>query len=55
MNPADGENADFQKGLTALGTYGRGEDIAAMVSFLAGDGGRNVTGALLAVDGGVNA
>lgn len=55
MNPANGESADFQRGLTALGTYGQGEDIAAMVSFLAGDGGRNVTGAMLAVDGGTNA
>jgi 3-oxoacyl-[acyl-carrier protein] reductase len=55
MNPANGESADFQRGLTALGTYGQGEDIAAMVSFLAGEGGRNVTGAMLAVDGGINA
>lgn len=55
MNPANGETAEFQKGLTALGTYGQGEDIAGMVSFLAGAGGRNVTGALLAVDGGLNA
>jgi NAD(P)-dependent dehydrogenase (short-subunit alcohol dehydrogenase family) len=55
MNPANGENADYQKSLTALGTYGQGEDIAAMVSFLAGPGGRNITGALMAVDGGLNA
>ncbi|BCJ91430.1 3-ketoacyl-ACP reductase [Terrihabitans soli] len=55
MNPADGENAEYLKTLTALGSYGQGKDIAAMVSFLAGDGGRYVTGASLLVDGGVNA
>jgi NAD(P)-dependent dehydrogenase (short-subunit alcohol dehydrogenase family) len=55
MNPANGENAEFQKSMTALGAYGQGEDIAAMVSFLAGPGGRNITGALMAVDGGFNA
>ncbi len=55
MNPATGPNADYQRSLTSLGMYGQGEDIAAMVSFLAGPGGRNITGALMAVDGGINA
>jgi 3-oxoacyl-[acyl-carrier protein] reductase len=55
MNPANGESSEYQKSMTALGTYGQGEDIAAMVSFLAGPGGRNITGAMLAVDGGTNA
>jgi 3-oxoacyl-[acyl-carrier protein] reductase len=52
MNPADGESADFQRSLTALGRYGEAEDIAAAVAYLAGPGGRYVTGASLAVDGG---
>jgi len=52
MNPADGESADFQRSLTALGRYGEAEDIAAAVAFLAGAGGRYVTGTALAVDGG---
>jgi len=52
MNPADGQTADFQRSLTALGRYGQAEDIAAAVSFLAGPGGRYVTGTTLAVDGG---
>lgn len=55
MNPADGESSDYQRTLTALGHFGQPDDIAAMVSFLAGDGGRNVTGAMLTVDGGTNA
>ncbi|MCX4638091.1 3-oxoacyl-ACP reductase FabG [Streptomyces platensis] len=52
MNPADGESAAMQAGLTALGVYGRGSDVAATVAHLAGDGGRYITGASIAVDGG---
>ncbi|MEV8639403.1 SDR family oxidoreductase [Streptosporangium sp. NPDC051023] len=52
MNPADGETADFQRSLTALGRYGETEDIAAAVAYLAGPGGRYITGTALAVDGG---
>jgi 3-oxoacyl-[acyl-carrier protein] reductase len=52
MNPADGETADFQRSLTALGRYGEAEDIAGAVAYLAGPGGRYITGTALAVDGG---
>ncbi|WP_433473646.1 SDR family NAD(P)-dependent oxidoreductase [Spirillospora sp. CA-142024] len=52
MNPADGETADFQRSLTALGRYGEAEDIAAAVAYLAGPGGRYITGTSIAVDGG---
>ncbi|HEV2640187.1 MAG TPA: SDR family oxidoreductase [Actinocrinis sp.] len=55
MNPADGDSADFQRGLTALGRYGEAEDIAAAVVYLAGPGGRYITGTSLAVDGGYTA
>ena len=55
MNPADGESADFQRSLTALGRYGEAADIAAAVTYLAGPGGRYITGATLAVDGGYTA
>lgn len=55
MNPADGTSADFQRGLTALGHYGEAADIAAAVTFLAGPGGRYITGTALAVDGGYTA
>ena len=52
MNPAEGSGADGERALTALGRYARPAEIAAMVAHLAGEGGRFVTGAALAVDGG---
>jgi 3-oxoacyl-[acyl-carrier protein] reductase len=52
MNPKDGPGAEFLSGLTALGHYGTAEDIAAAVSYLAGPGGRYVTGTAISVDGG---
>lgn len=52
MNPADGPGAEAQRSLTALGRYGRPEEIAATVAHLAGTGGRYITGASVAVDGG---
>jgi 3-oxoacyl-[acyl-carrier protein] reductase len=55
MNPADGPTADAQRGFTALGRYGAGSDIAAMVAHLAGPDGRYVTGASILVDGGFTA
>jgi NAD(P)-dependent dehydrogenase (short-subunit alcohol dehydrogenase family) len=55
MNPVDGPTADAQRGFTALGHYGAGSDIAAMVAHLAGPDGRYVTGATILVDGGFTA
>lgn len=52
MNPADREGADQQRAATALGHYGEVADVAAAVAYLAGDGGRYVTGASISVDGG---
>ncbi|MFF4402742.1 SDR family NAD(P)-dependent oxidoreductase [Streptomyces sp. NPDC001480] len=52
MNPADGNSAEWQASLTALGRYGDVEDIAAAVVYLAGPAGRYITGTSLAVDGG---
>jgi NAD(P)-dependent dehydrogenase (short-subunit alcohol dehydrogenase family) len=52
MNPADGAHADEQRTKIALGHYGSAEDIAATVAHLAGPGGRFITGASIAVDGG---
>jgi len=52
MNPADGPDADVERGLMAVGRYARPEEIAAMVAHLAGEGGAFVTGAMIAVDGG---
>ena len=52
MNPADGEGAADQARSTALGRYGKPEDIADMVAHLAGESGRYITGASFLVDGG---
>jgi len=52
MNPADGEEAEEETPRIALGHYGTGADIAATVAHLAGDSGRWITGASIAVDGG---
>jgi 3-oxoacyl-[acyl-carrier protein] reductase len=52
MNPADGEFAAALKGLMALGRYAKGDEIAAMVAYLAGPEAGFVTGASLTIDGG---
>jgi 3-oxoacyl-[acyl-carrier protein] reductase len=52
MNPADGPAAPIFSAVTALGHYGTGDDIAAAVSYLCGEGARYVTGTALTVDGG---
>ena len=55
MNPADGPDAEAARQGLALRRYGHVDDIAAMVSLLAGEGGRFVTGAAIAIDGGFSA
>jgi 3-oxoacyl-[acyl-carrier protein] reductase len=52
MNPAEGPFAEFLKGLLAVGRYGQGDEIAAMVAYLAGPEAGYVTGASLTIDGG---
>jgi NAD(P)-dependent dehydrogenase (short-subunit alcohol dehydrogenase family) len=52
MNPADGESAPMQSGFTALGRYGLPSEVAATVAHLAGESGRYISGASIAVDGG---
>ena len=55
LNPASGDWAVPQKAATALGRYGRVDDIASMVAFVAGPEASYITGANLTVDGGMNA
>ncbi|MCJ2142090.1 3-oxoacyl-ACP reductase family protein [Methylobacterium sp. E-066] len=55
MNPADGAQSDLQRSMTALGHYGKPEDIAASVAFLASPAARQITGTAITIDGGANA
>lgn len=55
LNPAAGDWATPQIANTALKRYGHVEDIAAMVSFVAGPEASYITGTSLTVDGGTNA
>lgn len=55
MNPANGENAEYQKSLTSLGRFGEPGEVANAVAFLAGPAASLITGAVLNVDAGFSA
>jgi 3-oxoacyl-[acyl-carrier protein] reductase len=55
MNPDEGDFAEVQRSRTALGRYGRPEEVAAAVAFLAGPAAGYITGTTLNVDGGFSA
>jgi 3-oxoacyl-[acyl-carrier protein] reductase len=55
LNPASGDWAVPQKAATALDRYGRVNEIASMVAYVAGPEASYITGANLTVDGGMNA
>ncbi len=55
LNPAAGDWAVPQKAFTALDRYGRVDEVAALVAFVAGPESSYITGANLTVDGGMNA
>jgi 3-oxoacyl-[acyl-carrier protein] reductase len=55
LNPASGDWATPQVAVTALGRYGKPEEVAALVAFVASPESSYITGANLTVDGGTNA
>jgi 3-oxoacyl-[acyl-carrier protein] reductase len=55
LNPAAGDWATPQKAATALNRYGKAEEVAALVAFVASPESSYITGANLTVDGGTNA
>src|SRR6267143_560303 len=55
LNPASGDWAVPQKAATALDRYGRVDEIAAAVAFIAGPESSYITGSNLTVDGGMTA
>ncbi len=55
LNPATSEWAVPQKAATALDRFGRVDEVAALVAFVAGPESSYITGANLTVDGGMNA
>jgi 3-oxoacyl-[acyl-carrier protein] reductase len=55
MAPQDGDVADGLKARTVFGRYGKPEEVAAAVAFLASPKAAYITGTTLNVDGGYNA
>jgi 3-oxoacyl-[acyl-carrier protein] reductase len=55
MNPAHGPFGDALRQFMALGHYGKPDDIANAVAFLASEKAKYITGTTLTVDGGANA
>ncbi|WP_404927300.1 SDR family oxidoreductase [Mesorhizobium sp. ORM16] len=55
MNPASGPHAEHQREKMATPRFGDADEVAGMVTWLAGPEGRFVTGAALTIDGGANA
>lgn len=55
MNPASGDFAETLKSLMALPRYGKDDEIASFVAYLAGPEAGYITGASLTIDGGFSA
>ena len=55
MNPGDGEFAPMLSQMTALGRFGKAEEVADVIGFLASPAASYVSGTEIAVDGGMTA
>jgi 3-oxoacyl-[acyl-carrier protein] reductase len=55
MNPVDADFAADLTKITALGRYGRGDEVAGMVSYLASPEAAFIKGASLKIDAGLTA
>ncbi|MEQ8969345.1 MAG: 3-oxoacyl-ACP reductase family protein [Coleofasciculus sp. C1-SOL-03] len=55
MNPEDGAFGETLSAMTAVGRYGKPQEVAELVTFLASPKAGNITGATLNVDGGMTA
>src|SRR5690242_883394 len=55
MNPANSDFANGMRNRMAIPHYGKGEDIARLISFLASRESGYITGSILTIDGGFNA
>jgi len=55
MNPADSDFAESLMSLMAIGRYGKVDEIASFVAYLAGPEAAYITGASLTIDGGFGA
>jgi 3-oxoacyl-[acyl-carrier protein] reductase len=55
MNPTHGPVADTLRQFKALGRFGKADDVASAVAFLASAKAQYITGSTLTVDGGANA
>jgi 3-oxoacyl-[acyl-carrier protein] reductase len=55
MNPLDGAYAKEQRARMAIPRFGKADDVAALVAFVASPEARSLNGADLTIDGGANA
>jgi 3-oxoacyl-[acyl-carrier protein] reductase len=55
LNPENGPFGETLSAMTAIGRYGKPQDVAELVTFLASPKAANITGVTLNVDGGLTA